>query len=172
MVTVLGRSPDADVRRRAIERYKLVLELAASYRVDASIGRFRGWARWAPDRVTAEGWFRAALDELVGRSVDGQGERHGGLRVSRTAGLHPAVPTGPPRQDPAVRDVDFIRRELMTERVGADVEVPSIFGVVVINRKVCVTPGEEANLSMHIQQIGQKKGRSNKQVAVFHFHWN
>ena len=46
-------SPDADVRRAAIERYKLVLELAASYGVDASIGRFRGWASWAPDRATA-----------------------------------------------------------------------------------------------------------------------
>ncbi|HEY0580930.1 MAG TPA: sugar phosphate isomerase/epimerase family protein [Chloroflexota bacterium] len=58
-------SPEADIRRQAIERYKTVLELAASYGVDASIGRFRGWARWAPDRQTAEGWFRAALDELV-----------------------------------------------------------------------------------------------------------
>ena len=58
-------SPEADIRRQAIERYKLVLELAASYGVDASIGRFRGWARWAPDRPTAVGWFRAALDELV-----------------------------------------------------------------------------------------------------------
>jgi sugar phosphate isomerase/epimerase len=58
-------SPDADVRRRAIERYKLVLGLAASFKVDASIGRFRGWARWAPDRATAKGWLRAALDELL-----------------------------------------------------------------------------------------------------------
>jgi sugar phosphate isomerase/epimerase len=58
-------SPDADVRRAAVERYKLVLELAAGYGVDASIGRFRGWASWAPDRATAEGWFRAALEELL-----------------------------------------------------------------------------------------------------------
>jgi len=58
-------SPDADVRRRAIERYKLVIELAATYGVDASIGRFRGQVSWAPDRATAVGWFRAALDELV-----------------------------------------------------------------------------------------------------------
>jgi len=58
-------SPDADVRRRAIERYKQVLELAAGYGVDASVGRFRGMAAWAPDRQTALGWFRAALDELV-----------------------------------------------------------------------------------------------------------
>jgi sugar phosphate isomerase/epimerase len=56
---------DADVRRRAIERYKAVLELAASYGVDASIGRFRGVTRSAPDRPTGEGWFRTALDELV-----------------------------------------------------------------------------------------------------------
>src|SRR2546426_972051 len=58
-------SPDVDIRRQAVERYKLVLELAASYGVDASIGRFRGWASWAPDRATAEGWLRAALEELV-----------------------------------------------------------------------------------------------------------
>jgi sugar phosphate isomerase/epimerase len=58
-------APDADVRRKAIERYTSVLELAASYGVDASIGRFRGWARWAPDRQTAIGWFRAGLDELL-----------------------------------------------------------------------------------------------------------
>jgi 5-keto-L-gluconate epimerase len=58
-------SPEADVRRRAVERYKSVLELAATYGVDASIGRFRGWARWAPDRATAEAWFREGLDALV-----------------------------------------------------------------------------------------------------------
>ena len=58
-------SPDADVRRRAIERYRSVLELAASYGVDASIGRFRGMAAWAPDRQTALGWLRSALEELL-----------------------------------------------------------------------------------------------------------
>jgi 5-keto-L-gluconate epimerase len=58
-------SPDADIRRRAIDRYKSVLDLAARYRVDASIGRFRGMTSWAPDRATAIGWFHAALDELV-----------------------------------------------------------------------------------------------------------
>jgi 5-keto-L-gluconate epimerase len=58
-------SPDAEIRRRAVERYKSVLELAGSYGVDASIGRFRGQVKWAPDRETAIGWFRAALDDLV-----------------------------------------------------------------------------------------------------------
>ena len=58
-------SPDADIRQRAVERYKRVLDLAASYGVDASIGRFRGMIAWAPDRQTAIGWFRSALDELV-----------------------------------------------------------------------------------------------------------
>jgi sugar phosphate isomerase/epimerase len=58
-------SPDADIRARAVERYKQVLELAASYGCDASIGRFRGMASWAADRQTALGWFRAALDQLV-----------------------------------------------------------------------------------------------------------
>jgi sugar phosphate isomerase/epimerase len=56
---------DPDVRRRAIDRYKLVLELAASYGVDASIGRFRGVTRSAPDRATGVGWFREALDQLL-----------------------------------------------------------------------------------------------------------
>ena len=56
---------DADVRRRAIERYRSILELAASYHVDASIGRFRGVLKSAPDRDTGIGWFRAALDQLV-----------------------------------------------------------------------------------------------------------
>ena len=56
---------DPEIRRRAIERYKSVLELAASYRVDASIGRFRGVLKSAPDRDTGIGWFRAALDQLV-----------------------------------------------------------------------------------------------------------
>jgi sugar phosphate isomerase/epimerase len=56
---------DADVRRRAVERYVSVLELAASYGVDASIGRFRGVTKSAPDRATGIGWFRAALDQLL-----------------------------------------------------------------------------------------------------------
>lgn len=58
-------SPDASIRERAIDRYRSVLELAASYGVDASIGRFRGMAAWGPDRETAIGWFRSALDQLV-----------------------------------------------------------------------------------------------------------
>jgi sugar phosphate isomerase/epimerase len=58
-------SPDAAIRTRAVERYKRVLELAGSYGTDASIGRFRGMAAWGPDRQTAIGWFRSALDELV-----------------------------------------------------------------------------------------------------------
>jgi 5-keto-L-gluconate epimerase len=58
-------SPDAATRRQAIDRYKTVLELAARYGVDPSIGRFRGLAAWAPDRATALGWFRAALEELL-----------------------------------------------------------------------------------------------------------
>jgi 5-keto-L-gluconate epimerase len=56
---------DPDVRTRAIERYKDVLQLAATYGCDASIGRFRGMTSWAPDRQTGIGWFRAALDELT-----------------------------------------------------------------------------------------------------------
>ncbi|MBV9542895.1 MAG: sugar phosphate isomerase/epimerase [Chloroflexi bacterium] len=58
-------SADPDIRGRAIERYKSVLQLAGQYGCDASIGRFRGMLAWGPDRQTAFGWFRAALDQLV-----------------------------------------------------------------------------------------------------------
>jgi len=58
-------SPDEAVRKRAIARYKSVLDLAARYGVDASIGRFRGLLSWAPNRETGMGWFRAALEELI-----------------------------------------------------------------------------------------------------------
>jgi sugar phosphate isomerase/epimerase len=58
-------SPDADVRARAVDRFKAVLDLAAEFGVDASIGRFRGLASWAPDRATGIGWFRSALEALL-----------------------------------------------------------------------------------------------------------
>jgi sugar phosphate isomerase/epimerase len=58
-------SPDAATRARAVERYKSLLELAARYGVDASIGRFRGQVKWAPDRETGMGWLRAALEQLL-----------------------------------------------------------------------------------------------------------
>ncbi|HXP93477.1 MAG TPA: sugar phosphate isomerase/epimerase family protein [Candidatus Binatia bacterium] len=58
-------SPEAEKRARAIERYKAVLELAARNGVDASIGRFRGMLRWAPNRETGMAWIRQALDELL-----------------------------------------------------------------------------------------------------------
>jgi sugar phosphate isomerase/epimerase len=56
---------DPDVRRRAIERFKVILQLAHDYGVDASIGRFRGTTRWAPSREVGLSWFRAALEELL-----------------------------------------------------------------------------------------------------------
>ena len=58
-------SPESDKRRNAIERYKAVIDLAARYGVDSSIGRFRGQAKWAPDKKTGLGWFRSALEELL-----------------------------------------------------------------------------------------------------------
>lgn len=58
-------SPDAQTRAKAIERYKAVLDLAARYGVDASIGRFRGLVKWAPNRETGMAWIRQALDELL-----------------------------------------------------------------------------------------------------------
>ncbi|MGH7715663.1 MAG: sugar phosphate isomerase/epimerase family protein, partial [Vulcanimicrobiaceae bacterium] len=58
-------SPEPEQRKRAVERYKSVIDLAARYGVDASIGRFRGQAKWAPNRQTGIAWFRAALEELL-----------------------------------------------------------------------------------------------------------
>jgi len=58
-------SPESAARKRAIERYKQIIDLAARYGVDSSIGRFRGQTKWAPDRQTGLGWFRAALEELL-----------------------------------------------------------------------------------------------------------
>lgn len=58
-------SPDEATRKRAVERYKAIIDLAARYGVDSSIGRFRGQAKWAPDKKTGLGWFRAALEELL-----------------------------------------------------------------------------------------------------------
>jgi sugar phosphate isomerase/epimerase len=58
-------SPDAETRKRAVARYKTVIDVAARYGVDASIGRFRGLMRWAPDRATGMSWFRGALEELL-----------------------------------------------------------------------------------------------------------
>ena len=56
---------DPGVRKRAVERFKAVLQLAHEYGVDASIGRFRGHTRWAPSRDVAFSWFRGALEELL-----------------------------------------------------------------------------------------------------------
>ncbi len=58
-------STEPETRRRAIERFKAVLRLAGEYGVDASIGRFRGHTKLAPDRETAFAWFRAALEEVL-----------------------------------------------------------------------------------------------------------
>ena len=58
-------SPDAQTRARAIERYKAVIDLASSYGVDASIGRYRGLVKWAPNRETGMAWIRQAIDELL-----------------------------------------------------------------------------------------------------------
>jgi sugar phosphate isomerase/epimerase len=56
---------EPETRRRAIDRFKSVLRLGAEYGVDASIGRFRGSTKLAPDRATAYAWLREALDETL-----------------------------------------------------------------------------------------------------------
>lgn len=61
-------SADADVRRKAVERFGTVLEFAHELGVDASISRMRGASSMAPDRATAMARFRAALEELLPRA--------------------------------------------------------------------------------------------------------
>jgi sugar phosphate isomerase/epimerase len=56
---------DADVRRKAIDRYKSVIDLAAEWGVDSSIGGYRGRAAWASSRAEGLAWFRAAVTELA-----------------------------------------------------------------------------------------------------------
>jgi sugar phosphate isomerase/epimerase len=56
---------DPDVRRRAAERFRELLELASTFGVDASIGRFRGMLNSAPSREAGMNWFRAALEECL-----------------------------------------------------------------------------------------------------------
>ena len=58
-------SPDPATRRRAVDRFKTVLRLAAEYGVDASIGRFRGNGKIAGSRENAMAWLREALDEVL-----------------------------------------------------------------------------------------------------------
>lgn len=58
-------SPEPEKRKRAIERYKAVIDLAAKYGADCSIGRFRGMMKWAPTRDEGIAWFRSALDEFI-----------------------------------------------------------------------------------------------------------
>jgi 5-keto-L-gluconate epimerase len=56
---------DDDVRRRAVERFKAVLDFAAELGVDASIGRFRGTLKSVKSREQGLEWFRAAIEQVV-----------------------------------------------------------------------------------------------------------
>jgi sugar phosphate isomerase/epimerase len=56
---------DADGRKRAIERYKTVLDLAGEWGVDSSIGGFRGRASMMGSRGAALDHFRQAVGELA-----------------------------------------------------------------------------------------------------------
>lgn len=56
---------DADGRRRAIERYKTVLDLAGEWGVDSSIGGFRGRASMMESRAAALDHFRQTVGDLA-----------------------------------------------------------------------------------------------------------
>jgi sugar phosphate isomerase/epimerase len=56
---------DADGRKRAVERYKTVLDLAGEWGVDSSIGGFRGRASMMESRGAALDHFRQTVGELA-----------------------------------------------------------------------------------------------------------
>lgn len=56
---------DADGRKKAIARYKLVLDLAEEWGVDSSIGGFRGRTTMMGSRADALGYFRDTVAELA-----------------------------------------------------------------------------------------------------------
>jgi 5-keto-L-gluconate epimerase len=56
---------DADGRKKAIERYKLVLDLAEEWGVDSSIGGFRGRAAMMGSRADALAHFRDTVAEFA-----------------------------------------------------------------------------------------------------------
>ena len=62
-------SADESVRQEAVRRMLRVIEFAAECGTHATIGRIRGFARWAPSRGVGLGWFRAALDQLIERAA-------------------------------------------------------------------------------------------------------
>ena len=65
---------DADGRRKAIERYKTVLDLAGEWGVDSSIGGFRGRASMMGSRADALDHFRQTVGELA-TIAKGKGRR-------------------------------------------------------------------------------------------------
>jgi 5-keto-L-gluconate epimerase len=58
-------SPDASIRRRATDRVKAILDVAAEYRVHLTIGGIRGFSAWAANPAEGMGWFRDAIHELL-----------------------------------------------------------------------------------------------------------
>jgi sugar phosphate isomerase/epimerase len=62
-------SADESVRQEAVRRLLRVIEFAAECGTHATIGRIRGFARWAPSRRVGLDWFRAALDPLIERAA-------------------------------------------------------------------------------------------------------
>ncbi len=64
--------PDAEVRRRATERYAAILAFAAELGADVSVGSARGRFASVGDRETAWGYLHAALETLLPVA-----ERHG-----------------------------------------------------------------------------------------------
>jgi sugar phosphate isomerase/epimerase len=65
---------DADGRKKAIERYKTVLDLAGEWSVDSSIGGFRGRASMMESRAAALDHFRQTVGELA-RYAKSKGRR-------------------------------------------------------------------------------------------------
>jgi sugar phosphate isomerase/epimerase len=58
-------APDPQVRAATVDRLRRVIDFAAECGTHATIGRMRGFAKWAPNRATGLGWFSDAVSALA-----------------------------------------------------------------------------------------------------------
>jgi 5-keto-L-gluconate epimerase len=65
---------DAEMRKKAVERYRSILDLAGEWGVDSAIGGFRGRASMMSSRRDALAWFRDTVAELAAYAK-GKGRR-------------------------------------------------------------------------------------------------
>jgi sugar phosphate isomerase/epimerase len=61
-------SPDESVRAEAVRRLSSALRVASEYQTHLTLGRVRGFARWAPNRAVGEQWLRDGVSRLAERA--------------------------------------------------------------------------------------------------------